>query len=97
MKKYLILTGIFIAFHIVMFFTNPYKDLHVQKITSTIHFIEKENSAMTLDLMNELFLDSYIFHEVSYHKYWFISRATYDQDNETTIKTIGVFGNVYLI
>lgn len=69
LKKYLILTGIFIAFHIVMFFTNPYKDLHVQKITSTIHFIEKENSAMTLDLMNELFLDSYISHEVSYHKY----------------------------
>ena len=80
-----------------MVFTNPSKNLHVQKITSTTHFLERKDSVTTLDLIDELFLDSFISYEASYHKYWFISFATYDQDNETTIKTIGAFGKVYLI
>lgn len=97
MKKIYIIGGVFCVLLVVMAVMNPPKELHVQKITSVTRVHEQRSGDFMLDFNLELLLDSFISYEVTYHKYWFISIAKYDENNESTIKTLGVFGKVFII
>ena len=97
MKKIYLIGGLFCVLLVVMAFMNPPKELHVQKITSVTRVHEQRSGDLMLDFTLEMLLDSYISYEIAYHKYWFISIANYDKNNGSSIKTLGILGNVIVI